>query len=277
MGVFFAQEFESMRGEVDDDEDAVRPQHPRGFGDRRGGPVGIMQDLMDDDRIERGVGKRQLIHVAEPNDAVVKPGPFEIDAGHGEHLARLVDPQRMSDARAENLDHAAGPGADIEQILRRGGRDDLGQRRLDLALVDVERADLVPLRGIVAEIGGGEFGALALDRGQPLQIKRDRLVGLAAGGDQMPGERACRAARTQAIEDPAAFAKPVEQTGLAEQLQMAGNARLALPEDLRQFADRQLAAGAQHQEAQPRRLGHRAQGGEHLAHRRTGFWIASHS
>ncbi len=41
----------------------------------------------------------------------------------------------------------------------RGG-DDLGQRRLDLALVDIERADAVPLRGIVAEIGGGQLGAL---------------------------------------------------------------------------------------------------------------------
>ena len=161
--------------------------------------------------------------------------------------------------------------------MRRGGGDDLGQRRLDLALVDVERADAVPLRGIFAEIGGGELGALALDRGQPLQIERDRRVGLAAGGDEMAGQRARRAARAEAIEDPAAFAKAVEKTRLAQQLQMARHARLALPEDLRQFADRQLAAGAQNQEAQSRRLGHRAQGGEHFAHRRDGFGIDCHS
>src|SRR5207302_4148541 len=142
----------------------------------------------------------------------------------------------------------AGSGADIEQILRPGGGDDLGERRLDLALVDVERADAVPLHGIFAEIGGGGFGALTLDCGKPLEVERDRLVGLAASGDKMPAQRARRAARTEAVEHPAALAKPVEQPRLAEQLQMARDAGLALPEDLRQLADRELAAGAQHQE-----------------------------
>ncbi len=33
------------------------------------------------------------------------------------------------------------------------------------------------------------------------------------------------------------LAKAVEQPGLAQQLQMAGDAWLTLPEDLRQFAD----------------------------------------
>ena len=45
----------------------------------------------------------------------------------------------------------------------------------------------MPLRGILAEIGGGLLGALALDRGEPLQVERDRLVGLAAGRDEMRG------------------------------------------------------------------------------------------
>ena len=42
MGMIFTQEFERVRGEIDDDEDAVRAQHPRRFEDRRGRPVGIM-------------------------------------------------------------------------------------------------------------------------------------------------------------------------------------------------------------------------------------------
>jgi len=90
--------------------------------------------------------------------------------------------------------------------------------------------------------------------GQPLEIERDRLVGLAERGNQMPAESACRAPRAQAIEHPAAFAKAIEEAGFAEEFQVTGHARLALPEDLRQLADRQLAAGAQHQEAQPRRF-----------------------
>ena len=67
MGVLVAQEFERVRREIDDNEDAVRPQHARRLGDRRGGPVGVMQDLMDHHRVERGVGHGQLVHVAEPD------------------------------------------------------------------------------------------------------------------------------------------------------------------------------------------------------------------
>ena len=103
-------------------------------------------------------------------------------------------PSAWSDPRRQNFEDAAGAGADIEQIARRGGGDDLDQRRLDLALIDIKRADAVPIGRVFAEIGGGALGALALDRGQPLQIERDRRVALAAGGDEVAGERAGRAA-----------------------------------------------------------------------------------
>jgi hypothetical protein len=78
----------------------------------------------------------------------------------------------------------------------------------------------VPLHGIFTKIGGGELGALALDRGQPLEVERDRLVGLAESGNEVPAESTCGAPRTQAIEYPAAFAKTVEEARFAQELQM---------------------------------------------------------
>ena len=93
----------------------------------------------------------------------------------------------------------------------------------------------------------------------------------------MPAQRAGRAPRTEAIEDPAAFAKPVEEARFAQELQVAGHARLALPEDLRQLADGQLAAGAQHKEAQPGRFGDRPQRREQFAHRCAGLGVAVHA
>ena len=57
---------------------------------------------------------------------------------------------------------------------------------------------------------------------------------------------------------------------------MARDARLALPEDLRQLADGQFAPRAQDEEAQPRRLGDRAQRGEQFAHRGAGLEIIRH-
>ena len=96
-----------------------------------------------------------------------------------------------------------------------GRSDDLDQRRLDLALVDIERTDPMPLRGILAKIGAGEIGALLLDRAQPLEIEGDGRIGLPARGHQMPGEGAGRARLAQTIKDPAALAETVEQAGVA--------------------------------------------------------------
>ena len=146
MSVLVAQEFQRVRREIDEHEDAVRPQHARRLGDRRGGPVGVVQDLMDHDRVEGRVRHRQLVHVAEPDRPVFEAGPREVDPRDRQHLARLVDAERVLDARRQDLQHAAGAGADVEKIARIGGGDDLDEGRLDLALIDVERADAMPLR-----------------------------------------------------------------------------------------------------------------------------------
>ena len=64
----------------------------------------------------------------------------------------------------------------------------------------------------------------------------------------------------QAEEHPAPLAEARDQPGLGHQLQMPADARLALPEDLGQVLDVQLAAGEQRQDAQPRGLARGAQG-----------------
>src|ERR1700726_3137447 len=180
----------------------------------------------------------------------------------------------MLDARRQNLQHAAGAGADVEEIARIGGGDDLDQGRLDLALIDVERADAMPLVGIFAEIGAREIGALPLDRAEPLQIEGDRRVGIVAGGDQLAGKRACRARLAETIEHPAALAEAVEEAGFAQQFQMARNPGLALPEDLRQLADSELAARAQDDEPKPGRLGNCAQCSQQVLHQSMLFLVA---
>src|SRR5690606_10061771 len=63
-----------------------------------------------------------------------------------------------------------------------------------------------------------------------------------------------------------ALPEAVEQAGIAQQLQMARDARLALAQDLRQLADGQLAVRAQHQQAQAGRLGGGAEGGKYRVH-----------
>ena len=147
-----------------------------------------------------------------------RPGPFEIDPRHRQHLARLVDAERLFDARRQNLEHAAGTGADVEQIARVGAGDDVDERRLDLALVDIERADAMPIGGVLTKIGGGEVGALPLDRAKPLQVERDRRISFVARRHQLAGEHGRRARSAQPVKHPAAFAKAIEQARLAQQL-----------------------------------------------------------
>ena len=83
----------------------------------------------------------------------------------------------------------------------------------------------------------------------------------------MPGERARRLSGADAIEYPAPLAETVDKSRLAEEFEMSRHARLALPEDLRELADGQLAPRAQHQQPQPRRLRDGAQGGKQRLHR----------
>jgi hypothetical protein len=126
MGMVAAQEFEQMRREIDDHQHPTGAQHARRLGDRRRRPVGVMQHLMDHHRVERRIGQRQLIHVAEPDHAVRPARPLEVDAGDRQHLARLVDAERLADARREDFEDPPGAGADIQEGAQR--RQQVGDR-----------------------------------------------------------------------------------------------------------------------------------------------------
>src|SRR5271167_3201343 len=121
----------------------------------------------------------------------------------------------MFDPRRKDLEHSSGSSADVEQIARVGRGDDPDQRRLDLALVDIEGTDPMPLRGILAEIRAGEIGALLLDCAEPLEIEGDGRIGLPARGNQLPGEGTGRGGLAQTIKYPTALAETVEQAGVA--------------------------------------------------------------
>ena len=120
-----------------------------------------------------------------------------------------------------------------------------------------------PLRGVGAGIRGGGFGAGALDLLQPLDIELDDRVAVRHQPGEQPRQRAPFGPPRQAIEDRASLAQAVEQPGLAQQLQMTRDARLALSENLRHLAHRQLGAGAEHENPQPSRLGDRTQRCKH--------------
>ena len=204
------------------------------------------------------VGERQRIHVALAQ-ARLDAGGLELDPGKPEHLRRAVDADRLAGARAEQFDHPAGAGADVDEAAERPLAKRAIDRALDLALGDVERADLVPDLGVAGEIAVGSLGALGADRFGPRRV----------GGEQCLRRRrppsssisansgSTRSGLGEGQEHPAAFLAPLENSGIGEDLEMARDARLALAENLRKLADRQLHQPQKREDAQPRRIGKR--------------------
>src|SRR5260221_5145622 len=174
----------------------------------------------------------------------------------------------MFGARRQDLEHPSGAGADIEQLARLARGHEVEERPLDLALIDIERADLSPLRGIGAEIGRGRFGARPLDLIEPLSIQRDDRIVVR----DEPGEETRQRARSRApgepIENPAAFTQTVQQPGIAQQLQVTRYPGLALPEDCGELADGELAAPAKGKNRQPLRFGRGPHSLPYALHRR---------
>ena len=107
--------------------------------------------------------ERQRIHVALAQ-ARRDARSFQLHPRQPEHFRRAVDADRVASTRAEQLDHPAGAGADVDEAAEDAVAERPVDRPLDLALGDVQRADLVPDLGVAGEIAVGGLGALGADR-----------------------------------------------------------------------------------------------------------------
>ncbi len=141
-------------------------------------------------------------------------------------------------------------------------------------LPDRLRADGVEDRGLDRVLGG-------VQRAQPVPVRRQALrrrpaprrarspaPRRGARGRRRAGGR-CRSsggqdgaqdlgrggALAEAEEGPGAFAVPLDEPGLGQELEMARDARLRLAEDIGQVGHRELALGKQRQHPQPGFLG----------------------
>ena len=60
-----------------------------------------------------------------------------------------IEAERAGGARRKQLEHAPGAGAEIDQQREGPGPERLVHRRLDVSLGDMQRADPVPLAGML--------------------------------------------------------------------------------------------------------------------------------
>ena len=256
MGVLLAQEFQLVRREVDDQQPAARAQHARRLADGARAVVEEVQHLMHDDDVEGIVGRaadRRCRPAARCN--CFRPARSSRARASSSMSSDRSRPRPRSICGAEQFEHAAGAGAEIEQRAERPVGERGADRGLDRVVGDVQLADAVPLGGVLAEIGlrGG---------GARLRAPRRAARGRARRSDRP--DRAARAARARPSAPPPCSAsrkkaqvpsrKRSTSPASASSLQMARDARLRLAQDVGEVGDGQLGLGQQRQHAQARLL-----------------------
>ena len=181
------------------------------------------------------------------------------------NISRLLSSATIRSARGAN-NSAIRPcsGPDIEQDRPRVTiRQCLGQRLLDRDVGTVQLAKLVPIGCVASEIRPGIVfsrtanGCKLFPVGLALHAE---LRILPHGNGKHPGNCGGKrivllVRRSGAQEHPTAFAAAFHESGVAQDRHVARNARLALVENLRQFADGQLHLFQQTQDTQSRRVG----------------------
>jgi hypothetical protein len=192
---------------------------------------------------------------------MAEPSVRRSTAGDVQHLLRQVQAERALGQGAQQAEHAAGAGAQIDQPVERprtgGGQD----RGLDIGFRDIEGAQLIPAGGVLGEIVCRGLGALGAHRVQAGRVAGQAGVAPIGQGEHLVDEGAGGAVGGEAIKDPGAVGKPLDKAGGDQELEVARHARLALVQDAGQLGHRQLLARQQRQDAKPRWL---AGGPQHL-------------
>ena len=163
-----------------------------------------------------------------------------IDAGPRErqHRRALVDPDCARGARGEKLEHAAGAGAEVEQIAERLHADHGDQRRLDPLLRRMQRADLVPIGGAGREVSCGLLAPRFARDVEADAVGVHHRISRIETTQPFARERPARFG--EAEERPGALALPGGEPRLDQQSEMTRDARLRLPENGDQLAHREL-------------------------------------
>jgi hypothetical protein len=113
--------------------------------------------------------------------------------------------------RREQLQHAPRAGAEIEVEAARLRSDQPGHRGLDLFLGDMQRADVVPLRGVGAEIGHGEAPAGLEHPAEPHAVAGEHRIVARQKRHDGPGDSPPRPCSLMRNNHPAAFLVALEQ------------------------------------------------------------------
>ncbi len=248
-----AQEVVAVRREVDDEEATAGRDEPGRFGDGPGRVVEVVQHLMDHDEIEAGRVERRAVHVALAELPVGDTGAFEVGAGNRQHRVAGVESDGAVGAIGEQLQHAAGAGADVEHPTERLVADGGEDRCFDGVGGGVQRALLVPDRCDLLEVLAAPTSPGVSARCRAAARSAARTGSSASiDVDRGPGDERVVSRRVdEAEERPGALAVLGDEAGIDEQAEVPRHARLRLAEDLGEVGDGQFTVTQQCDDAQP--------------------------
>ena len=129
-------------------------------------------------------------------------------------------------------------------------------------LVEIEGAHVVPARRLGGEVARRLLVARGAHRGEALAVERELGILVRQHAAEIAGEPRAGPAMGATVEHPAALAKALEQARIGQELEVARDPGLALAEHLGELADGPFALAAEHEQAQPARLGGGAQAAE---------------
>jgi hypothetical protein len=177
MGRLITQELQLVRGEVNHEQLASGGEQPRRLGNRGGGIIEKMQDLVQHDGVGHAIGQRHVEQIAMASLRLGEPRALELHARIGQHVVIEIEAERAFRAGSKQFENAAGAGAEIDEQRERPRPKRLAHGGFDLILRHMKRADRIPLAGMGFEIGLRRFGARLLHAFGAGTVASERQVG----------------------------------------------------------------------------------------------------
>ena len=268
MGVPFTQLLALVSGEIDHCDAPPGLGNPRCLAQRRRRILREMEHLMEQHCVHAGAFQWQAGEIAMHHLDALAAEVLEPRPRHAEHGRALVECDDANCIVREQLGHPAGASADVQQMPERGGGERSCERCFHQFVGAVQAAQFVPIPGVSGEI----LLSLALSRGadrrQPATVGYAQRAEIGIGllrRCQQAADRTFDARPvsrpSQPQENPAPLAPPFAQARIAQDRDVAGHARLALAQNLRDLAHGEFHRRDKGHDAQPRGIGQCAQDG----------------
>ncbi len=163
MRIMFAQEFQLVRGEINDQQASTGRKHTHRLANGALGIYEKMQDLMHDDGVGALVAELQIVDIPLAHLRVSDPRAFQLCARVGKHRGVEIQTDTTTETRRKQLEHATRPGAQIHEQVERSFAEHAADRRFDIGLGHMGWTMASGTARLVAEIVGGRKPSHDLD------------------------------------------------------------------------------------------------------------------